>query len=73
MAGFVLGKESGKREVLAGSQPRDLPRRSRHVRRRMGERNQDAQAHYVVDRGADDGADYVVRERGGVCRSCDPS
>src|SRR5215208_5481537 len=30
------------------------------------ERNLDAQAHFVVDRGAHVGADDVVRERGGV-------
>jgi hypothetical protein len=30
--------ESEKREVLAGSQLTDLPRRSKYVRRRMGER-----------------------------------
>jgi hypothetical protein len=33
---------------------------------RMEERKQDAQAHFVVDRGADVGADDVFRERGSL-------
>jgi hypothetical protein len=32
----------------------------------MEERELDAQAHFVVDRGAEVGADYVFWERGGV-------
>ena len=32
----------------------------------MERKEPDAQAHFVVDRGADVGADDVVRERGGV-------
>ena len=29
--------------------------------------SRDEEAHFVVGRGPDDGPDYVVRERGGVC------
>src|SRR5215211_6784848 len=38
----------------------------RDVSGKMGRRNVYAQAHNVVHRGADVGADYVVRERSGV-------
>jgi hypothetical protein len=72
VAVFFLGKESEKREVLAGSQLTDLPRCGRHARREDGREEPNAQAHYVVDRGAHDGADYGVRHgHSGICGTVD--
>ena len=66
---FLFGGRSEK-EGKGGEAHREAALLDRYKEalyiRRMEERKLDAQAHFVVDRGTDVGADYVFRERGGL-------